>query len=125
MNTDDIDKKIALIESSLEGVWGESDIRWLVDQLKACRVVRTMLLPNAKAQAARERHYIAELEECRKAQDKDAKKIAKYIVTLEQRTKEGCFKAGWDWIQSNINAQLPMLNRELSFKQAIESAGID
>ena len=41
---------------------------------------------------------------------------------VEQHTKEACLEAGWDWIQSNINAQLPMLNRELSFKQAIDSA---
>ena len=46
------------------------------------------------------------------------------LEKIEQRTKEACFKAGWEWIQSNINAQLPMLNRELSFMQAIDSAKI-
>ncbi len=128
----DIDKKIAekpLIFRAKDGRMYYkvefADYDQLIAQLKEYRVARTMLLPNAKAQAARELYYIAQLRKCRE----DAYKYYKmdeWKHSVEQRTKDDCIDAGWKWIAEKYShywiQAFPEKHFE-SFKQAIDSAG--
>jgi len=135
------DKKIEKIEKEIahkiETKWdlwtppiSIEDVLWLINQLKECRE------KNKKAKADMENTDLQYFQEKQLITDdlekwkKDVLQAADdYDKQIEQRTKDACFGAGWEWIQDDFGEQFgydPTDDTDKGdFKQAIDEAKIE
>ena len=142
------DEKIEEIETRLkvddDKRWYAPVVRWIVNRYKASREreqnginqLKECREENKKAKADMENMDLQYFQEKQLITDdlekwkKDVLQAADdYDKQIEQRTKDACFGAGWEWIQDDFGEQFgydPTDDTDKGdFKQAIDEAKIE